>query len=394
MKFLSKIKILFKPSKYSKKIFIENWGFENRGDQLMIQSVMEQIRKYEPHAQILVRKHVFEQNHTYCIQNRLYPLLLNNHCLKAFKPYAYIMNLLLRDNWFNAPRDIDVILNCRGYYIADCWIEDENYVVEQKKFYSQFTKPNCKLVMLPQAFGPFGNEASRKTMEIVHDRAEIIYARENMSYKYLRELFPGSKKINVAPDFTCLVKPDSHAAIQLPHGEYILIIPNSRMLDKTDKQTSNTYLDFLVEIVNYIQSEKQSVYLLNHEGESDEQLLYLLNEKLDKKLPILTKLSGVEIKSLIANCKLLISARFHGVVSGLTQGVPTLCSSWSHKYTELLHDYECDGNILDVTDTKSAKDKIKAVLENPQEYSSKEEDRKTIEQNVNMMWEKIFKEII
>lgn len=391
MKFLSKIRRLFKPSKYSKKIFIENWGFENRGDQLMIQSVMEQIRKYEPHAQILVRKHVFEQDPTFCIQNKLYPLELKNSRIRCSRIYAWIVNTLLRDEWINTPRQVDLILNCRGYYIADKWIVDEDTVSSLECFYKQFNKKGRRLIMLSQAFGPFENEYSKKAINIIYKQSDMIYAREQQSYEYLSKVCSNTDKIKVVPDFTCLCPAESNPSIQLPKKEYVLVIPNARMVDKTSANVSNSYLDFLIQIVSDLRELGENVYLLNHEGAGDEQLMHEINEKLDVDVPILTDLSGTEIKALVKNAKLLISARFHGVVSGLTQGVPTLCTSWSHKYGELLHEHKCEGNMLDVNDLSSSLKIIRDALAHPESYASKEGCEDSIENSVNQMWKEIFK---
>lgn len=390
MKFLSKIKRLFKPSKYSKKIFIENWGFENRGDQLMIQSVMGQIRKYEPHAQILVRKQVFEQNPTFCIQNKLYPLELKNTGIRCSKLYAWVVNMLLRDEWVNTPRQVDLILNCRGYYIADKWIMDDDFVSSLECFYKQFNKKGRRLIMLPQAFGPFENEYSKKAINIIYEQVDMIYAREQQSYEYLSKVCSNTDKIKVVPDFTCLCPEEPYPSIQLPKKEYILLIPNARMVDKTSANVSNSYLDFLIQIVSDLREQGENVYLLNHEGAGDEQLMHEINEKLDVEMPILTNLSGSEIKALIKNAKLLISARFHGVVSGLTQGVPTLCTSWSHKYGELLREHGCENNMLEVNDISSSLKTIHEALAQPEKYSSKEGCEDIIENRVNQMWNEIF----
>ena len=390
MRILSKIKKLFKPSKYSKKIFIENWGLENRGDQLMIISVMGQIRKYEPHAQILVPKHVFEQNPTFCIQNKLYPLELKNTGIRCSKLYTWMVNLLLRDEWINTPRQVDIILNCRGYYIADKWIMDDDFVSSLECFYKQFNKKGRRLIMLPQAFGPFENEYSKKAINIIYEQADMIYAREQQSYEYLSKVCPSTDKIKVVPDFTCLCLAEQNPSIQLPKKEYVLVIPNARMVDKTTANISNSYLNFLIQIVKDLMARGENVYLLNHEGSGDEQLMHEINEKLDVELPILTNLSGSEIKALIKNSKLLISARFHGVVSGLTQGVPTLCTSWSHKYGELLREHGCESNMLEVNDISSSLKTIHEALAQPEKYSSKEGCEDAIENRVNQMWNEIF----
>lgn len=388
-----RIKKLFKPSKYSKKIFIENWGFENRGDQLMIISVMEQIRKYEPNAQILVRRNVFEQDPSYCIKNNLYPLELNNTGFRCSRLYSWIINAMLGDEWINTPRQIDLILNCRGYYIADIWIKNDDFVYSLESFYKQFNKKGRRLIMLPQAFGPFTNEASRKSMDFIYKQANLIFAREQQSYDYLKEVYSNMEKVEIAPDFTCLLSPEEKPTVLLPEKGYVLIIPNSRMMDKTDKKTSDSYLNFLVQVIDFLLKRGESVYLLNHEGTDDEELCYILSEKFNNQLPILTRLSGMEIKSIIRRSKLLMSARYHGVVSGLTQGVPTLCTSWSHKYGELLQEHGCSNNILDVVDVGKSKCIIEDALVNPEAYSSRVGCEEEIEKKVTNMWNEIFNNI-
>lgn len=390
MKLLKRIKNIFKPSKYSMKIFIDNWGFENRGDQLMIQSVVDQVRLHQPKAQLLVREHVFAQSQSYCIQNHLYPLQLKNTGLRCSKFYSWLVNTLLRDEWINSPRDVDVILDCRGYHITDHFIKDDDYVGFLANFYSLFNKKGRKLFMLPQAFGPFGNEPSKKAMRLIHEQAHLIYAREQQSYDFIRELFPESNKIQIAPDFTCLCKPSENPSVQLPYKQYVLIIPNARMLDKTGDEVSSQYLVFLETIVSYLTQLGEKVYLLNHEGASDEDLMKELNNRLEKSVPMLTGLSGTDIKAIIRDSKLLISARFHGVVSGLTQGVPTLCTSWGHKYVELLREYGCEQSVLPVERMEEALRIIKDTLLNPEKYTPKTRCIEETKKKTKRMWDDVF----
>ena len=372
------------------RIFIDNMGFVNKGDQLMIQSVLEQIRLYRPDAQALLRKDAFIQNPTYCIKNRIYPLESKNSGKKHSKYYVRLVNLLLGDRWLTTPNQVDMILDCRGYHIADSWIKDESYCHFLENYYALFSKKNRKLVMLPQAFGPFGNEPSKKSMRFIHEQAHLIYAREQQSYDFIRELFPESNKIQIAPDFTCLCKPSESPSVQLPYKQYVLIIPNARMLDKTGDEASSQYLVFLETIVSYLTQLGEKVYLLNHEGASDEDLMKELNNRLEKSVPMLTGLSGTDIKAIIRDSKLLISARFHGVVSGLTQGVPTLCTSWSHKYAELLKEHKCEGNMLEVNDLEKSCAIIKEALVNPYKFSSKSGCEQKVEERVRTMWEMVF----
>lgn len=390
MKFLSKIRRLFKPSKYSKRIFIDNFGFKNRGDQLMIQSVMEQVRSHIPTAQILVRKNVFNENPSFCIENKIFPLELNNSGVQKNKFIKRITNRLIGDDWLISPKDVDVVLDCCGYYINDVWHKSENSYKNVREYFAKFCKPGVKIIYLPQAFGPFGNEWSKKIGFLAYERAIKIYAREKESYKYLKNLVEDDKKLSIAPDFTCLLKGSSSPVVQIPHSQYVLVIPNSNMIGNTKSNISSKYIDFLQAIIEHMTEEGETVCLLNHEGDIEEKLLVEINQKLKKPVVILTKLSGVDIKGIIRNAKLVITARFHGAVSALTQHVPTLVTSWSHKYAALLQEHKCEQSMLEVTDVSESIKKIDDALLHPETYSSKAGCEEKIESQTQKMWNEVF----
>ena len=390
MKISSIVEKLFKPSKCSKKIFIDNFGFKNRGDQLMIQSVMDQVRDNIPSAQIFVRENVFLENPSYCIANKLYPLAASNSGKKHWSMVKKLTNKLLCDDWIVTPSDIDVVLDCCGYHFTDFWMKDESSFYYYQKYYASFSKPNRKIIFLPQAFGPFNNEWSGRAMQLAYDVADMVYCRDDVSFSMLQSILRDTQKIKIAPDFTCLCEPEKNPSVQLPSKQYVLLIANSNMVKNTDKTIGDQYISFLKEITSFLLDRGETVYLLNHEGMEDEELLKELNKTMPKSMPILTNLDGAEIKAIIKDSKLLISDRFHGLVSGLTQGVPCLCIGWSHKYAELLKEHQCEGNRMDVNDLESAIKSISEALTQPYKYSSKESCEEHLENRVHEMWADVF----
>lgn len=375
------------------KILIDNFGFKNRGDHLMIQSVLDQIRLHRPEAQVFVRRNVFLENPSYCINNCIYPLQLSNSGIKHSHLYAKMVNSLLCDEWIVMPNQIDVVLDCCGYYITDAWHKTESDYRNVKNYYALFSNPKLKVIYLPQAFGPFGNEWSQRVAYLAYDRATRIYAREASSFQYLKDLIGKTDKLSIAPDFTCFCQTSKKPTIQLSPKQYVLIIPNGNMIGQTEKNVADNYILFLRDITEYLIGRRENVYLLNHEGEEDEQLLHSINELLPQPLPILTNMSGQDIKAIIKDAKLVISARFHGVVSALTQHVPTLCSSWSHKYAELLKEHGCEESMLEVGDVEESFLKISQALEHPDRFISKEGCEGKIENEVRSMWNEIFEMI-
>jgi colanic acid/amylovoran biosynthesis protein len=53
-------------------------------------------------------------------------------------------------------------------------------------------------------------------------------------------------------------------------------------------------------------------------------------------------LSAESTKALIGRFEFLIGSRFHSLVFGLSQGIPALAISWSHKYRELFAQFEME----------------------------------------------------
>lgn len=404
MKYLMKIKRILKRlicgRRWPLVIFIDNVGFVNKGAELMLRSIVEQIRVERPDSIIVVHRHVFYQNVSYCVKNNIYPLQVTRKGLKGIR-YNIAVNLLLNKTWLVTSDKVDVILDAAGLHLTDQYIKSDmldvcgktSYVDYLKEYYSQFSKSTRKLILLPQAFGPYHNDASKEAMLYMYEQANMIFPREQQSYDYLSEILPSIKKVKTYSDFTCLLHENNSSPIHLSQKDYILIIPNSRMIDRTTKEISECYRQFLCRITEFLIDSRENVYLLNHAGKDDENLLQDLNKSLSCPLPIITNLSGVEIKDLIANAKLVISSRFHGVVSSLTQGVPTLCTSWSHKYQELLREHECTDSLLDVLNVEGTIETINDALKNPTKYSSKDGCIDQLECNVRKMWKEIFEMI-
>ena len=71
-----------------------------------------------------------------------------------------------------------------------------------------------------------------------------------------------------------------------------------------------------------------------------------LNTQLSKPLKIVREPDPLYLKGILGTCSLVISSRYHGLMSALSQGVPCIATGWSHKYQALLEDYGCTEYLL------------------------------------------------
>lgn len=384
-KIKGRLKNYFKKSK-TPVFLIRSGGFLNKGSDMMRRITINQIRLFYPNAIIAVTHYVWNENPEECKREGLVMMIGG---LRYEKIKKIVPEFILRKKYVT-PKMVDVVLDVSGFTYGDAWASKSGDLETERLFWSHFTKPNRKVILLPQAFGPFNNEWSKKTMEVAYNASSIIYARENVSMDILKKMFPGDNKILLAPDFTANLNANSKMPVVLNLKAYCLVVPNQRMVDRTKADVGNSYKQYMIKVVKFLISKGENVVLFNHEGKGDELLMYEINKEFDNKLMTVTGLDGLETKTFIGNAKLLISSRFHGVVSGLCQQVPTFCTSWNHKYEELLKDYRCEGNILDVNDITKTETIIADALENPDKYISPKEAIEDIKNRAQQMWCDVF----
>ena len=369
-------------------ILIDKVGFTNKGAELMLQSVVQQLEFYSPKVRIVVPQKVFYENLNYCHRHNILPLTLDYNRRKAtIKRFLY--QCFLNKPYYITPDYVDIVLDAGGFQFGDQWSISKKGISEKVKYYSAFTKENRKIVFLPQAFGPFEQPLSQELIKTVYGLADLFYARELESFNHLQSLFPESNKIKLAPDFTCLSMNNGLESIALP-DDYIIVIPNVKMVTHTVQDVSDRYIDFLREVSEFLISKGETLVLLNHEGIDDLKLLLRLNDRLSRRVLLLSSLDALEIKRIIGGARLLISSRYNGVVSGLTQGIPTLCTSWSHKYHELMKEHGCENGILNINNLNQVKHIIEDALNNPHDYASKDGCISEVKKKTAEMWEEIW----
>ena len=106
---------------------------------------------------------------------------------------------------------------------------------------------------------------------------------------------------------------------------------------------------------------------------------------------------GVTSKGFLGCCYANFGSRYHSLVSSLSQGTPSMGTSWAHKYEALFKEYHCDDNLisplLDDGEISRKIDKFLAPDRNNQlrELLSKRSDEQ--KKKVKKMWQQIEKMI-
>ena len=188
----------------------------------------------------------------------------------------------------------------------------------------------------------------RYGLEDLVENADLIFARDDISFDYITDIDGKKDHIRIAPDFTCLLDGKVPEWFD-PAENRICIIPNHRMLEKTSAGDSAGYVSFLSKCCGYLNERGEKPFFLIHEGEKDMAIANRVIDDLGSDIPVIIEDDPLMIKGILGKCYCVIGSRFHGLVSSLSQGVPALAVGWSHKYEMLFRDYGITDGLMKVS---------------------------------------------
>jgi colanic acid/amylovoran biosynthesis protein len=324
-------------------MFIEIKGvqFVNKGAELMLASVVARVREYWPEANIVLEGNPFSPYKSRAKLGAFQKLSLRKSIIdlnfltyylpKSFRHYLKKWGIVTET-------DISVVLDAAGFAYGDQWgaLKITHLGAELKRYH----KNGCKYIFLPQALGPFTRDNDIKVLKNSLPKAALICAREKDSYANIRALIGDAENLVQMPDFTNAVEgivPD-----YWQEGESkVCFIPNANMIgDKNQNETwKNNYIRIMTILIKQTQLLGFTPVLLNHEGEGDRNICQTLNDLFDGELELIEEVDPLKVKGIIGTSKAIVCSRFHGCVSALSQGVPNLGTSWSHKYEQLFSEY-------------------------------------------------------
>lgn len=263
-----------------------------------------------------------------------------------------------------APSDVDVVLDASGFAYGDYWgLEKlQRRLVPVAKRWKSDRKT---LVMLPQALGPFEKPGMAQAFRAVLHKADLVFVRDAVSLGHVKALGTGLHNVRSSPDFTNLLHPELPARLEHVRGA-VLLIPNEKMVGEEESRR-RSYLEFLARAVHKLSATGRQVLLLVHEGVGDRALAKDLNASLANPIAILDEPSPLVTKAIIGAAHATVSSRFHGLISALSSGVPSVACGWTHKYQEVMSDYGCADLHMDLADRPSWDEKLERLIEAAEE---------------------------
>lgn len=335
------------------KIFLTGIETNNKGAELMLYAILQEIERKYPDSTIYIEKERIKQGVCY-LKTAIKIVLVENKLKTIFNKYHIngILKRLGMKEYLRLPYipRFDYLIDGSGLAFTDSMI-DEYTGIYWAQVIDLANKYNAKKIFLPQGFGPFNKQSTKRIVSNIINNANLMFARDTVSLGYLKNFTNGDiHNIKLSPDFTSFVKGYLPKEYEHLKGG-VCIIPNSQMINKGEV-SENEYLTFISSVVTELEKYGKKLVILNHQGKDDLVLIDKIKEGLRTPIEIVTGQNALVTKGIISSSYLVVTSRFHGLASSLNSGVPCLSTSWNHKYKCLLNDYDLENCLLSVKDLK------------------------------------------
>lgn len=264
------------------------------------------------------------------------------------------------------------VIDIGGYQFGDPW--GANYARNKAGQVKQWIRSGQPVFFLPQAWGPFSSAPIRKATTSIINTATLSFARDKKSLQELQKLVgTNHPKVRLAHDIAWNFKGEELSAGSrlmkeaglAPKGDMLTVclIPNLQVFKRSKGDgPQNEYILSLRDIVTHLcRVHNAQVVILKHQfvddpsKNNDRTLCSYVLSSLDASLPVVNldkALSAAQVKSIIGNCDLSLSSRYHALIAAMSQGVPSAAIGWSHKYDELMADIGLGSNVISLSKTK------------------------------------------
>jgi len=210
-------------------------------------------------------------------------------------------------------------------------------------------------VKAAQAVGPCRKTLTRFAARLILGRIRWVGARGAQSQAHLDEL--GITNSEAVTDLAFSLREDAslpnHVTSLLPDCDFITVMPSivvERLFDDDTARYSSAMATLVKEL---IAATGQQVVIVAHSYErstrrhrmNDRPTLLELAERLSDVSAVTVideELNAGQLRHLVSCSSFLVTSRFHGMISALATCTPVYVIGWSHKYREVLTEFELE----------------------------------------------------
>lgn len=352
---------------------------------------------------------------------------------RLFRKLSFDVSLLKNNTIIRAFDSSDVIIDLS----LDAYSDDygTRSIIETSKEILMGIILGKPVYIFAQSLGPFNSKINRSIARFVLNRTRVITAREEISLGYIQELHlkgpdvyltadqaflldPASpnhvsqilKKENIRPRYPTvgialskmkevnqggntftkvLVSLYSVATYLLPENILLFIqnqIKESRYYRHVESNIGGSWINDVIK--HLVDNYNATVILIPHIISSQKELMgddrttvksvfdaIDIDNKEERIIPILDNYSSEELKGIIGTCDIFIGEKMHANVGALSQCIPTIGLSYSHKFLGIMKMLGQEEYVVSSLDSTQIIAKIDKLWENKEQIRSELEGR-------------------
>ncbi|MCR4881482.1 MAG: polysaccharide pyruvyl transferase family protein [bacterium] len=335
-----------------KKYFITGGGFNNKGAESMLYTMISWLKENDSNCKIIVQVKFTENAKQ---QKKYIDAQFIKNSFKELEEIIqensnFIKRLIYRFKtktpFLKTIKHVDAIFDISGFSISSEKTRTINnlllYKIQIAKLYGK------KMFLMPQSIGPIDFDGSmgitKESLKEILKYPKIIFCREKEGYRLLKEL--GLNNIYLSND---MVLQNSHEYQGLYKSvpeenincydaikpKSVLIIPNKRLFEHC---TNRNYYDVYKTMINYLLSKGYNVCISNYDTYDIDlckefKQMFETNENV---YFIESNINCIEFPKIFEKFEFLILSRFHSIVHAYKKYMPCIVLGWAIKYNELL----------------------------------------------------------
>jgi colanic acid/amylovoran biosynthesis protein len=340
----------------------------NRGAESMLRAAVQTISELDKHAGFcLLSLYPNEDMQENPFSNmRILPCKPISLVLLEF-PMALISNILLK---ILPPKLVPMTRCGRTIYKSRVFIDLSGISFVDGRGYGILLY-NCLTIIIPhllhtkivkysQAMGSFELPINRMLAKWLLPKVSAILARGHQTMTYLENLGIPQDKLHSAMDsaFAMLVNMEnSQSALDkipiLKDGnQSIICVSPSSVVEEYCRANRRDYSGIIAKFIDHITYNGiHKVLIIAHSARpgkastknNDLMVCHSIHQKVENKDACFfydLSLNAEELRAAIGHCRMLVASRFHAMISALAMCVPMMMIGWSHKYAEVLDEFQ------------------------------------------------------
>jgi len=387
------------------------WG--NRGAEAMLVTTIGKLREPFPDARFNVFSYYPSKDRELVADAAVTILSAKPILLATRHFFGTLMGMFLRMLSLNIPQkgffriagtlsQSDILLDIGGITFSD---GREKYLPFNILTIWPAMMLGVPVVKLAQAAGPFHNPLNRLLAKIFLSRCRHFFARGEKTAEFLLELGLPDEQYDLTADIAFLYQPEFSLSAEnetlvqdvlermdfaRKKGKKIVVFSPSILVLNESRSRGLDYIDRFLSVMRDLGGENfHFVFMPNATRQGSDKphnndLLVLeefRNSAEGGALPeeYLTSVSWIDfdintssVRKIVSRADALVCSRYHAMISGLAEGIPTVVVGWGHKYRETMEYFDMTEYSINFAEHEiDLSDLVRSVLENRENLSKK-----------------------